>query len=192
MSSDNSTRDPDVVAFERTYPGVTATNVTVWPRGYEFACEGPGETLVSVGLISPAMLERMAGTCTQIQFGPRPNRKDNFCPFYTQLRYRTDAGRPTGTLRMRRYLPYRDEGHVAEMLAFCELIGTKPPTQADMDAANAKLAHDVAIEKAIREVAQQTAARQVRPTWTTDGVVINVDWKAIQRRVLMQRQAEAS
>jgi len=190
-----SSRDAEQIAFERTYPGVTARKVRISPTGFEFECDGTAEALISTGLISPQMADRMKGVSSQICFGPRSKRKENYCAFYTQLRYRSEGGRLTETLSMRRWTLY-DEQHSRAAIDFCLAIGVTPPSQTEIDAAIQETA--AAIEALAAELRATSdkggpARRRGRKLWTCDGVLITVDWDAIRERVELARvEARAS
>lgn len=181
MSSQDSTRDADVIAFERTYPGVTAHLVNIHATSYTFECEAPPETMVAVGLITQAMLDAIP-PCGSGSFSPRAYKLRNRAPFYTQLRRRA-----SGRLHMRRWFPWtRDDDHLADTLAFCASIGVEPPAQDDIDAAIAKVANEQAqLSAMVREGIHERAKKR----WQSDGAVITVDWDAIRQEVAQARRA---
>jgi hypothetical protein len=112
-------RDPDEIAFEKAYPGVRATSVTIGPSTFDYTAMAPPATLMQVGLVSRVMLDAIP-PCGHGSFGPKPRNPKNYAPVRTQL-YR----KKSGDIQIRQFAYHEP----AAATAFCAKLGVALPQE---------------------------------------------------------------
>lgn len=195
FDSTDSIRDPDAVAFEKTYPGTRAVKVEIGPQSFDFTAHAPPDVLVQVGLVTQAMLDAIP-PCGQGSFGPKPRLPKNYAPLNTQL-YRKKSGEIqvrqwawqdatlTMAFRAKLGMPVPAEEATREANADVYMDGVRQAT-AEMKGAGAKRFLD-RIGRSISLRERQIGRRQLPQRWGTCGNVIYVDWSNVRGAAILAR-----